>query len=409
MNIWKKAILTGLAVTALSLILVSVLRKKKEGIFDGSPPVYYSAHYYLQIITPDGKINKRTLDSAVEGVYGLLRANGFKGKVTTNDKQGLDVKINDIIQSDTSLIDLLFTGKSEIEIMEVYPITALLTGLEKLALVAAAKYLPDTSKTGPASIKKVDTTASGDSQNQLKEFEFENTANAYKKGYNPIGSLIQFTSQPFNGGINNHLRYPVQTGFVSTTDTARLGLILRDTAVVNALPYDHRFYYGTYQNKEEERSHALPLYTIRTRGYEKAIITNSDISNARADFGPNHISEVSLEFTEEGSRKWANLTKENIDKPLAIIFNGRLVSAPYVEGPIENGVASISGSFTVMEAKALASQLSSVSVKNAYAIIKKEISRQSMSNLFKILLRSLLIFVLAAGISFPIFKALKNS
>ncbi|MEO8406558.1 MAG: hypothetical protein ABI480_18245 [Chitinophagaceae bacterium] len=408
MNIWKKAVLTGLAATALSLIMISVLPKKKESMFDGKPPVYYSAHYHLKIITPDGKINKRTLDSAVGGVYGLLRANGLKPKVTTNDKQELDVKINDITQSDTTLIDLLFTGKSEIEIREVYPFTALQPALEKLALTAI-KYLPDTSKRTPAPpVKKVDTTASDDS-NQLKEFEYESPSDPDKKEYHPIASLIQFTFQTFNGGINNRLRYPAPTGYVSTTDTARVGPILRDTAVVNALPYDHKFYYGTYENKEEERNHILPLYSIRTRGYDKAIITNSDISSATADISSNNTSEVSFEFTQEGTRKWAQLTTENVDKPLAIIFNNRVVSAPYVEGPIENGVATISGSFTLMECKALASQLSSVSVRNAYAITEKEISRQSMSNLFKILLRSLLIFVLAGSISYPIFKALKNS
>lgn len=52
---------------------------------------------------------------------------------------------------------------------------------------------------------------------------------------------------------------------------------------------------------------------------------------------------VSLEFKAEGSRKFAELTKELVNKPMAIFFNGDLVSAPNVNEPIYGGKAQISG------------------------------------------------------------------
>ena len=52
---------------------------------------------------------------------------------------------------------------------------------------------------------------------------------------------------------------------------------------------------------------------------------------------------VSLEFKAEGSRKFAELTKELVNKPMAIFFNGELVSAPNVNEPIYGGKAQISG------------------------------------------------------------------
>ncbi len=52
---------------------------------------------------------------------------------------------------------------------------------------------------------------------------------------------------------------------------------------------------------------------------------------------------VSLEFKSEGSKKFAELTKELVNKPMAIFFNGDLVSAPNVNEPIYGGKAQISG------------------------------------------------------------------
>lgn len=52
---------------------------------------------------------------------------------------------------------------------------------------------------------------------------------------------------------------------------------------------------------------------------------------------------VSLEFKAEGSKKFAELTKELVNKPMAIFFNGDLVSAPNVNEPIYGGKAQISG------------------------------------------------------------------
>ncbi|MFC1649355.1 protein translocase subunit SecD [Patescibacteria group bacterium] len=76
---------------------------------------------------------------------------------------------------------------------------------------------------------------------------------------------------------------------------------------------------------------------------------------------------VSLEFDADGSEKFSNITKENIGKPVAILIDGQLVSAPIVNQQISGGTAQITGGFTVEQADNLAIQLNSgalpVSVK----------------------------------------------
>ncbi|KKT91580.1 MAG: Preprotein translocase subunit SecD [Candidatus Jorgensenbacteria bacterium GW2011_GWA2_45_13] len=63
--------------------------------------------------------------------------------------------------------------------------------------------------------------------------------------------------------------------------------------------------------------------------------------------------EVSIEFTDEGGKIFADLTGQNIGKPLAIFLDNQLIEMPTVQEKIPNGKAQITGKFTVDEAKQL--------------------------------------------------------
>lgn len=87
-------------------------------------------------------------------------------------------------------------------------------------------------------------------------------------------------------------------------------------------------------------------------------LTGADLENADVVFDSNTGSPViSLQFTEEGGRKFAEITQNNIGKQLPIVLDNQIISAPTVEEQITGGNAQISGSFTVDEAKELAVQL----------------------------------------------------
>jgi preprotein translocase subunit SecD len=87
-------------------------------------------------------------------------------------------------------------------------------------------------------------------------------------------------------------------------------------------------------------------------------LSGADLENARVAFdSKTGKPSVSLQFTKEGGEKFAQITEKNIGKPLAIILDGELVSAPTVQEKIVGGQAQITGSFTVDEAKNLVIQL----------------------------------------------------
>ena len=87
-------------------------------------------------------------------------------------------------------------------------------------------------------------------------------------------------------------------------------------------------------------------------------LTGADLKSASTVFDQNTGKpSVSIEFTEEGSKKFEEITGRNVGKPLAIVLDQDLVSAPTVNEKIVGGTAQISGSFTVEEANKLEVQL----------------------------------------------------
>ncbi len=87
-------------------------------------------------------------------------------------------------------------------------------------------------------------------------------------------------------------------------------------------------------------------------------LTGADLVGARVDFDPTSGNPVvSLEFSEEGSAKFAQITQRNVGKVVPILLDDQLISAPVVQEVITEGTAQISGDFTTEEAKNLTIQL----------------------------------------------------
>jgi preprotein translocase subunit SecD len=89
-----------------------------------------------------------------------------------------------------------------------------------------------------------------------------------------------------------------------------------------------------------------------------AAVSGQDVRNARASVDENNQPAVSFTLSNEGGRKFGNVSGENIGKQLAIILDGRVESAPRLESRITNE-GRITGSFTTQEVQDLALKLRS--------------------------------------------------
>lgn len=102
-------------------------------------------------------------------------------------------------------------------------------------------------------------------------------------------------------------------------------------------------------------------------------ITGADLKKAEVTYGSGGTGgpQVAIQFNEEGAKKFAEVTKRNIGKPLSIFLDDEPVSAPNVNQEIIGGDAVITGQFGVEEAKNLSVQLNAGALPVPIKIIEQ--------------------------------------
>lgn len=88
-------------------------------------------------------------------------------------------------------------------------------------------------------------------------------------------------------------------------------------------------------------------------------LTGKNLKSASVTFPSQGLSEpeVSLKFDDEGTRLFADITKRDLGKRVAIYLDGQVISAPTVQSEITNGEAVITGHFTIDQANQLVRRL----------------------------------------------------
>jgi preprotein translocase subunit SecD len=95
-----------------------------------------------------------------------------------------------------------------------------------------------------------------------------------------------------------------------------------------------------------------PGVTVYYQVRRVAAVTGRDLRNARPSLDQNGRPAVSFTLNPEGARKFGTVTSQNIGRQLAIVLDGRVQSAPTIEGRISSD-GQISGSFTQQEVQDL--------------------------------------------------------
>lgn len=167
-------------------------------------------------------------------------------------------------------------------------------------------------------------------------------------------------------------------GFAHFKDTATVNEYLSMKKVLEVLPKDLKFYWSVKPLKGTQELYELIAIKVTTRN-GRAPLEGDVITEARQEFGQNQASaEVSMSMNGTGARTWARLTKDNIDRQIAIVLDNYVYSYPNVNGEIKGGRSSISGNFTVEEATDLANILKSGKLPAPAHIIEEAIVGPSL-------------------------------
>ncbi len=152
--------------------------------------------------------------------------------------------------------------------------------------------------------------------------------------------------------------YNSSIGMVNVKDSSLVRSYLEAEGIRSQFPSDILWMYGMPSGQEKEQKNILPLYAIKTYGREKAKLEGEAVVDARQDYDPTTGQvQVTMKMNNIGTRLWADLTRDNIGKPIAIVLDNIVYSAPNVNSVIDGGNSSITGGFTAEEAQDLANIL----------------------------------------------------
>lgn len=221
----------------------------------------------------------------------------------------------------------------------------------------------DTTQTATISgLKKTDTNATAKAKADT---------NQLKPNQAPIRQLIQFT-QPYQGP-GGKVIMPAALGYVQTKDTNKLGNLLRLDVVSNKLPSNARFMFGKVDSDDPTSKNILMLYAIKTLDNGQAELEGEHVSEATQDYDERGRVAIKMNMDKVGANIWAKMTGRNIDKPIAIVLDNFVYSAPTVNDAITTGNSQISGSYSIKEAQDLAEILKSGKLPAPAKIVQEQI------------------------------------
>ena len=164
-------------------------------------------------------------------------------------------------------------------------------------------------------------------------------------------------------------------GYANELDTAAVNTILHSSVAQRLLDRDVRLYWGA-KPEEGVGKHIFALYCLRG---VKPSMDGDVVTDAKDEFEQlKNQPVVTMKMNDDGARAWANLTKKNVGRPVAIVLDRLVYSAPNVNQEITGGSSQISGNFTLQDTKELASTLKSGRMKAPVKIVQSEVVGPSL-------------------------------
>jgi len=208
-----------------------------------------------------------------------------------------------------------------------------------------------------------------------------------------LGFLVYFTKQPITeninlgldlrGGLRVVLEAQETEGQKITPDTIQKAVgILRNR--VDSLGVKETTLYPQGDKRvvieiagEEDPEAAVDILknTAQLEFWDEqgnVLLTGKYLKDAQARMqSDGQTAEVMLEFDKKGAELFAEATTANVGKPLVIVLDQKVISAPIVEEPILNGQARITGDFTAKDAQDLAVLLRSGALPVSFEVMEK--------------------------------------
>ena len=235
-------------------------------------------------------------------------------------------------------------------------------GEEKNDTVAADTAAAAKQEVAKAEPKKAEAKFSIKKKDNAQDKVGEDAQNAAAIKAHPLLARLQL-----GGGLST-------VGYASVRDTAEINKIIYSEVAKHVLPSDLRLLWSAKPADNLKVKNIFELHALKvTTTTGRAPLEGDVITDAKDEFDQMGSPVVSMKMNTEGARKWAQMTKANVGKAIAIVLDGVVYSAPRVNGEIDGGSSQISGNFTIEDTKDLANTLKSGRMPAPARIVQEEV------------------------------------
>lgn len=329
------------------------------------------------------KVLREEVKAAVDNSFNVLRTRIDRFGVVQPNIQSLEDKMGRIMVElpgikEPERVRKLLQGSANLEFWETYNAKDVAPYLQS----ADTKLRAILSNESPADSTAIDnaiteapavaqTTSTADSLAAALKGETKAQAVdlAQIKKEHPLLAILQ---------VNPSGQGPV-VGYANYKDTAEVNKFLSMPEVKAEMPKDLSLKWGVSPYEYDPKAQTFELYAIRsTERNGKAPLEGDVVVNAKDEFDNFGKPAVSMSMNTDGARRWAQLTKQNINKSIAIVLDGYVYSAPNVNQEITGGNSQITGHFTPEQAKDLANVLKSGKMPAPAHIVQEDIVGPSL-------------------------------
>ena len=339
------------------------------------------------------KVNQKTSDAEVEKVlrtevkaavdnsYNVLRTRIDRFGVVQPNIQSLEDKMGRIMVElpgikEPERVRKLLQGSANLEFWETYnakDVAPYLQAADNKLRNILANEAPADSVAVDSTAAPVVAQATSTADSLAAALKGENKAQsvdlAQIKKEHPLLAVLQ---------VNSSGQGPV-VAYANYKDTADINKYLSMKEIQAELPKDLRLKWGVSACEYDPKGQTFELYAIRsTERNGRAPLEGDVVVSAKDEYDQFGKPAVSMSMNTDGSRRWAQLTKQNIGKSIAIVLDGYVYSAPNVNTEITGGNSQITGHFTPEQAKDLANVLKSGKMPAPARIVQEDIVGPSL-------------------------------
>ena len=168
-------------------------------------------------------------------------------------------------------------------------------------------------------------------------------------------------------------------GYATARDTAEVDKIIYSDIAKRILPSDVKLLWSAKAADFDKKGEIFELHALKiTEPSGRAPLEGDVITNAKDEFDQYGHPCVSMQMNSDGARRWAQLTKQNIGRAVAIVLDDAVYSAPRVNGEIAGGNSQITGNFSIEDTKDLANTLNSGKMPAPTRIVQEEVVGPSL-------------------------------